>query len=395
VTTATMTWSPSGKWMVAAAGVVTAVALLWAAASAHLQRACTLRDTPYLPLCPPPPAQPADVQEQLMARISRNPGDSWAWVRLLVAKEGPERAAVLRGAAELAPNHAAVMRQRAVAALEGGRLPEAVALLVQMTADRHAPDAANLLAQIIPTQEGVALLRPHLAKARFWLPTAMHAMESLKLPPGAALPLFAEALEKGALPQQSVQAYMRVLKAKGDWLDAYGLWLLQHKQAVPLLYNGSFDHAFVPDGFDWEFTPVTRTRAGVIIQQHAVARRGSVLELEFTGRSFTKAIIRQHVFLAPGPYRLRGEYMASKLRSEAGLSWAVLCPSGPAAVAAQSSPMQDTGGAWKVIEFDFKVPADCGPMATLQLEPSAAYEAVAGIKGRLGLDGFGLTPWPN
>jgi hypothetical protein len=185
---------------------------------------------------------------------------------------------------------------------------------------------------------------------------------------------------------------MRSLKASGQWLDAYGLWIAHHKgEAVPLLYNGGFDQPIESDGFDWEFTNAPRSRAGVLIEQEAVARRGLVLDLDFTGRGFASPIVRQYLFLAPGTYRMRGEYMAPKLRSEEGLAWSVQCTAGRKAVLGRSQGLRETGGVWKPFEFEFTVPPDCGAVASLQLDPAAAFEATTGLKGTVSFDAFSLA----
>ena len=200
-----------------------------------------------------------------------------------------------------------------------------------------------------------------------------------------------EARDRGALPDQSWRNYVRDLKASGYWVDAYGLWLASRKDPAPLLYNGGFDDPFEQDGFDWEFTLAPRSRAGVVFEQDAVARRGNVLALEFTGRSFPSPILRQYVFTAPGSYRLQGDYMASKLRSDQGLVWSVVCTAGSKAVAGRSAALQDTGGVWRRVEVQFTIPPDCGPVASVQLEPAAAYEAGTGMRGELALDAFSLA----
>jgi hypothetical protein len=157
-----------------------------------------------------------------------------------------------------------------------------------------------------------------------------------------------------------------------------------------LLYNAGFDQPLELDGFDWEFTPVLRSRTGVAISQASVARRGLTLDLEFTGRAFTAPILRQHVFFPPGSYRLAGDY-ASKLRSEGGLTWNVACTFGNKQVVGSSPPLRDTGGSWRRFQLDFTIPNDCGPVATLQLMPTAAYEAAAGMRGQFSLDAFSLA----
>jgi hypothetical protein len=285
-----------------------------------------------------------------------------------------------------------VARWRAAQSLRQGKTEEALGMLVRILAYRGSPEAAQVVAQLAAGPQGPILLRPHMATAGEWLPQVLAASAALKLPAGDLLPIVAAAVEQGSLPDAARQGYMRSLKASGQWLDAYGLWLSQHKDAVPLLYNGGFDQAFEPDGFDWEFpNDVPRSRAGTVLEQDAVARRGLVLDIEFTGRRFSTPILRQYVFLAPGGYRVRGEYMSTKLRSEEGLAWRVQCTGGSRPVAGRSPALRETGGLWKVVEFEVTVPADCGPVASLQLEPAGAYEAATGIKGHVALDSFSLS----
>ncbi|MGV3572038.1 MAG: hypothetical protein ACO1PB_15690 [Ramlibacter sp.] len=377
------------NWKSAVAATVAALALFALAASEHLERACTVMDTPYLPLCEAAPMESAAVREQLRQRIAGNPGDAWAWTQLLVA-EGDTADEVAAGAAAVAPNHPNVIRWRASRALADGEHAKAVDLLVQMVSTRPAADAARVLARIAVTPEGTALLRPHLAQAERWLPKVLAQLAVLKIPAGASLPLVAAALEAGTLPEDTRRAYMRTLKTSGQWLDAYGLWLAYQKEQVPLLYNASFDLPLDADGFDWEFTPVVRSLAGVAVSQASVARRGSVLQLEFTGRKFKPAVLWQYVFAPAGAYRLTGEY-AARLRSEARLAWKVACSSGDNQVLGSSADLQDTAGAWSRFQVDFTVPPQCGPMVTIQLTAGAAHEAAAGMRGDLSLDAFSLT----
>ena len=370
---------------------VAAIGVLSLATSSHLGRACVEQDTPYLPLCSAPSADPAVERGELKQRLARNPGDASAWTQLLVTSPPAETEAVLPGAVLAAPNDPNVARWEAAEALQKGQAEKGVALLVNILRHSSSPESARVLAQIAVAPKGFALLQPHLDTAADWLPQVLAASTALKQAPGDMLPLVAGAQEKDALRDETLRYYMRVLKSSGQWLDAYGLWVASHKDVVPLLYNSGFDQPFEPDGFDWEFTPVPRSRAGTLIDQEAVARRGLVLDIDFTGRSFPSPIVRQYLFLAPGMYRLHGEYAASRLRTEEGLAWAVQCTGGRKPVAGRSPALRDTGGVWKPMEFEFTVPADCGPVASLQLDPVAAYESTTGIRGGISFDAFSLT----
>lgn len=381
----------SRRWLWGLAGVGAALVLFGLSVDTHLRRACVELDTPYLPLCAEPPATPEGRRQALHERLARHPGDSTAWTRLLASETMEGAPAVLPGATLSAPHHHYVARWRAVQAMQQGRMDEAVATLVQILRNQSSYETATALARIAASQEGTQLLRPHLATAGEWLPAVLGASASLKQPPGEMLALVAGAVGEGTLPPPARQQYMRSLKGAGQWLDAYGLWVSQHRDAVPLLYNAGFDQQFERDGFDWELTEVPRSRAGALFEHVSVARRGLVLGVEFTGRSLPSPIVRQYLFAQPGAYRLRGEYMASKLRSEEGLAWTVQCTAGRKAVVGRSQALRESGGVWRTLEFEFTVPPDCGVVASLQLEAAAPYEAVAGMKGYAAFDAFSLA----
>jgi len=377
------------RWILPLAGLAAAVVVFLLAMSSHLRSACTELDTPYLPLCADPPSDPGELRDEIRQRLARNPGDANAWTELLVNTEPSDAKAVLPGALLAAPHNPNVVRWQAAEAMQQGRMADGVALLVEVLRYRNSAEAAKVLAQLAAAPGGVALLRPHLATAAKWLPQVLQASWALKQPPGDMLPLVAAAQD--SLPDDTRQGYMRSLKASNQWLDAYALWVSYHKESVPLLYNGGFDQPIEVDGFDWEFTNVPRSRAGMVIGQEAIARRGLVLDIEFTGRGFAAPIVRQYLFLPPGGYRLHGEYMAPKLRAEEGLAWSVQCTAGRKPVLGRSPPLRETGGVWKALEFDFTVPPDCGAVASLQLDPAAAYEAATGFRGHVAFDAFSLT----
>lgn len=385
-------WGSGVTALLAAAAACVLLAAV--AVPAHLQRACQTRDTPYLPICPETPPPPEVARAGLEERVQRNPGDAGAWTRLLVATPaqqagGPQ---VLAAATVLAPNHPNVLRLRAAAALQEGRLQEGVDLLVQMLRTRGTPQAGQALAQLVASGEGVPLLRPHLSTAGTWMPKLLGRVTELKVPPTAVLPLVAEIAPTGTLPAAWLRHYLQLLVRAGQWHDAYGLWLLMHKGSLPLIYNAGFDRHIDGGTFDWQFVPPVRTRTGALVEQVRLAGRGLVLEMQFTGRRFPLPIVRQYIVAAPQAYVLKGEYAASKLRSERGLAWRVVCPYKANAVVATSAPMEDTGNVWRPFELGFTLPPDCGPVASLQLEPLAAFEAMAGMRGRFAVDGLVLHP---
>lgn len=381
---------PSRPRLLAIGAAVVAIGLFALAAAAHLRNACFEQDTPYLPLCPADPQEPDQVRGRLHAHIARNPGDASAWTQLLATEPREGVMTVLPGATLAAPNNHNVTRWRALQALEAGKSEEGIAMLVQILRYRRSPETAGILAQVAATPEGLQVLKPHLATGAQWLPKVLLAARTLKLAPPDLLPIVVAGINEGVLPATDRQTFLRWLKSTGNWIDAYGLWVALHRDQVPLLYNAGFDQRLQLDGFDWEYTWAPRSRAGVLVDQEPIARRGLVLEVEFTGRRFALPVVRQYLFAPPGSYRLRGEYAISKLRSEEGLAWTLQCTAARQ-TAGRSQPLRDSGGAWRPFEFEFQIPPDCGAVVSLQLEPAGAYEAATGIKGRAAFDAFSLV----
>jgi hypothetical protein len=378
---------------IAAAGLLVAAVLAWLAVSTHLARACTVMDTPYLPLCRDPETlSKPERTAMLAARVARNPGDSDAWIRLTHVDRSAREKSLLSAAFALAPTDTNVLMWRVGDALQRSDEPMAIGLLVQLIEQRGKAEAAQALAQIVASGSGTQLLLPYLASAEKWLPSVLITLPAMKLPIESALPLLAHASERKTVSQRTVDSFIRDLKTAGRWADAYGLWLAQQKEATPLLHNGGFDHLFQPDGFDWEVTPVLPSKAGAIVTQRNLTRRGPVIEVEFTGRAVTVPLLRQYLFLAPGKYLLRGSFMSSRLRTEQGLAWLGRCINSKSAkaVAGRSAGLTDTAGVWQQFQFELLVPADCGLVTSLQLETSAPSEAAAGFKGRAYFDAFEL-----
>jgi hypothetical protein len=357
-----------------------AVLLAWLCLGVNLSRGCTVDDTPYLDLCAKAP-----TADSLRERIARNPGDSAAYVQLALLDRSPARSRSIAAAAQLAPNDGNVLLMQAGDALNRQDWPHAVEPLVRLTNYRENANASQILARLIAGGQG-DLLFPYVTPGSHWLPRALGELSALKAPFSAVLPLVSKALKTGVLSPDDARVYLRQLKTAGAWLDAYSLWVSLHDGPLPALYNGSFEDAFDPDGFDWEPTVTTpASRAGAIVERRASDKHGAVLDVRFTGRALPAPLVRQYLFIGEGRYRLRGEYMAHQLRMEHGLAWNVQC-TGIAESAGRTAALGDTGGSWEPFTLEFSVPPGCGAVASLQLETFAPFEAALGARGRVAFD---------
>lgn len=381
------------------AAVVAAVGLLALAIGMNLARQCAAAADAGAAACDARvDGSPAHLQA-LRHEIGANPGHAGAYARLADLVRGEQRAAVLRAASAVAPNEPAVLRARAALALDEPRLADAARDLVQLS-ELYAhvlPEPSQVLARLIAAGHG-DLLKPYLRPGSRWLGHVLGTMLEMQLPLAAAGPLITQASAQGVLERGRLQDLQRRLKEAGSWVDAYGLWVGQHQGRVPVLYNAGFEHLFQPDGFDWEVNEGPLGRSGVQVARRSFAPRGFVLEVRYTGRGVQGVPVRQYLYLSPGRYRLAGQYRTENLKSEQGLAWAVRCVSGAALAkgdagppAGRSAALGDTQDDWRGFSFDIEVPGDCGPVASLQLETFAPYEAAVGLRGRAYFDAFELS----
>lgn len=369
---------------------VVALALAGLSAVVNLREGCRTGDTPYIPICGTESQELAERVARSRERIAASPGAASAYVQLALDQGGANRSS-LAAARLLAPHDPNVLMMTALAAVQRQDWPAAAAPLVELSERHtHAP-AAVMLAHLVAGGQG-AVLTPHLHPRNSWLPLVLQELGRAYGGLQQAIPLLAEAMKRDALDPALLPTYIRSLKEAGAWGDAYSLWLALNRGNAPLLYNASFDQPLFANGFDWEpADPHTSGRTGVVIERVGAAGRGSVLEMRLTGRALPVPLLRQHLFIAPGRYRLTGEYLGSPLRMDHGLAWAVRCMGPQRSLVGRSDALPDTAGSWRGFSFDFTVPESCGLVASLELETFAAYEAVIGARGRVTFDALSLA----
>jgi hypothetical protein len=371
------------------ASCIAAAAMIgWMALNVNHERTCALGESVGHDFCAPPAPGSAAEAEMLRARIARNPGDANAYTALALADTSERHDELVAIASQLAPREPNLLLHRAAAALDQRDWAAAVPPLVELADRRDLAGASSSLAYLVSIGQA-QLLEPYLTPGSQWLQRMLAQMRAAGASFSGALPLVIRALQRGVIDAETVRSYVRDLKAVGAGGDAYALWLSLHGKSLPILYNASFDRDFELDGFDWE-APSANTparRVGVTVERRRAEERGSVLDLSFTGRPVGLPILRQYLFTGPGHYRLHGDYRGREFRMEDGLVWAVRCGKDSAGL---SAPLRDTGGLWRTFEFDFKLPADCGMVASLQLETANPADATLGARGRMFFDNFSL-----
>lgn len=379
-----------GLWL-GVAGV-----LCWVAWPQQIERGCWLEEWPLDESCPTllAPVDRVNHPEIFQQHLQANPGDAMAYARLLYAlwkKQDPLAQDMLRHAMTLAPNDSRVLIILAADGLAKEDWPLASRALIRLV-ERGNPDARKYLLELMlnPATQGAVL--GQLDHNAYWL-DAMLATAPPKTPPVLLQQFVSEGHALGVVKTQTVLNMVDKLKASGDWMDAYTLWVALRQQVDSGLHNPGFDQRSLRRGFDWEWPQQAANKQGMrIAQVPASPRAGSMLELELTARgSLPVSLIGQTMLVLGENFKLEGRYMSDRMRSKEGLSWVLRCAAGGDRWA-QSEPLKDTQRQWQGFEIRFKVPPECFGMVRLQLEASALWEARAGMSGVMYFDDFKLTP---
>lgn len=382
--------------------VLLALALAWKAWQVNQRLACWANQWPELDACASiNGTTPPERVIRLKERLARNPGDARAavelayWSRQVPEISAEEKAGHLARASQLAPNDVAVLQMGTADTLAMQAWDRAVPLLVRLSTLHHDADASLMLADLV----GQAVVDPGLQTALLaaaradttWMDRVVPAMSREKIPLVTIMPLVNEAIVHSRLPPRAGQSLVRQLKGEGLWLEAHAIWTHLWQRPLPYVFNGDFETALVPGGFDWEI-PGGRNdhRAGARISLVRQPGRGQVMRIDFTGRTIQQPMLRQHLILPPGNYRLTGQWQSVDLRSTQGLTWRLTCVKNRKELG-HSHGLKAGGRDWQTLEWLFTVPADCGLPVELALVTAAPFEARTGLRGEIMLDRMELV----
>lgn len=372
------------------------LALVWQTNRDHL---CGHQEWLHEAFCPAQEEDPVRRIENLRRHLHGNPGDAQSWIKLAVEmSQGghvfpPEAKAVIAMASKLAPNDPRVRQLLVRQLLDAGQwvaAVDALVYLVQQTKDR---ESAGMLAMLLQVPQARDAMVERVTPGAPWLEILFSVIGQSKMSPVFAMPLAHRVVELNGLTPAMARSLITPLKQAGHWNEAYALWLAWQGGSVSQPFNGSFDHGFMLDGFDWELGAAQAARSGVRVEQPEVAGRGRVLEVEFVGRGIPNPVIRQSMLLLQSRYTLRGEYQSAGLRTRDGVAWSLHCVHDGREVA-RSAGLGESAGQWVAFEIDIAWPAACGMAAVLQLQALSSYEAVAGMRGRILFDNLRLEPRP-
>jgi len=310
----------------------------------------------------------AEAGEAMLARAyEADPTDPRPLIVLAarLAEEGDlQRAdALVEIADRLAPVHP--IRQREIALYWDGRGQpvQALAHLSRvMEADgsrsrRFYPVWLNLA-----EEPGLrTLLLPYAKAPPIWWPgffrfaaVGAEDVETMRL-------LFNMRRQSGTAPvtPEERAAYLGRLEREGLIDEAYLVWVnglsIRERDALGLVYNGSFELPLSNAGFGWHLHH-PRAEAATLATQGAAGARA--LELRFRALETRFQHLHQPLFLDAGTYRLSGQVRSERLKTQGGLRWRARCRLPEPAVLGESTRLFGPDG-WEAFSFDFEVPDSC------------------------------------
>lgn len=384
-------------------GTAVMLVLAWQIVGKNFSVACHLRQWPVQSGCDPAPDHDAVATVTRLRRaLQANPGDAESVAKLARlaatrnAPEGLQREALLAVASALTPQDPTVIRLRAQRAIRQKDWGRAVDLLVALRDVHLEFEGGEGLAALAEVGLGIDAMRRHVVRGALWLDFITEVLATQNRSFDALLPLISEGLKLGIVSERVLDLVYRRLRERGQWSDAYALWLQTTPSHTGLLANGDFESPLRANeaGFGWELVQGPASASGVAAQTLQAQGRGRVLQVVFNGRSAMMPVARQAVFLPPGRFRLTGMYRTDNLVTEHGLAWVARCPADGALVA-QSAALLDTANRWTPFEMTITAPEKCGDVVYLQLETKAAYEAAAGLRGNAAFDAIALARMPG
>jgi hypothetical protein len=351
----------------------------------------------------PVPGPAAEAREQVRA---------WAESALL---NDPLNARALRILGQLAADDETV--EKLMQAAARGSLRESVAVFWLMQKSYERKDYATTinyadillrtrpqyiiyiiptLAELAENPDAARELKKFLAKNPPWrgqfFPALFNSISDARTP----LDLFLGIKDTPTPPTAAdVGGYLNFLIGHKFYELAHFTWRQflppDQQNSTGFLYNGSFENS--PSGmpFDWVIAPGTGVTIDIATRSDRDGQRALFMEfghgrVEFRG-------VTQFIMLAPGTYRLKGQYKG-QIKGRRGLAWGITC-------AADGKPLGKsvmfTGGtpAWEDFEFAFTVPSEDCRGQHLRLELSARSASEQFVSGSAWFDELEISAVPE
>jgi hypothetical protein len=187
-------------------------------------------------------------------------------------------------------------------------------------------------------------------------------------------------------------AYLKRLVRDGEYAKAHEVWLgtlpADERSESALLYNADFRAPIDGTPFNWELASTPGADVQLVTLQGA---KSKVLRLQFSGARITPFTAAQLMLLAPGDYRLTGQVKTTKLNTQRGLWWRIVCQGKPATELAHSDLVSGSMP-WTDFTVDFTVPAEACSAQRLELQLPARIAPETRIEGEAFYRGLRIAP---
>jgi len=367
-----------------------------------------LNGRPHLPspsTAAAPMAEPPEASRLLADALRSNPAEvaallMWAAEARDAEPERAERA--YRVAVDLAPADRDVLNSAAAFFLARGRVSEAVDLL-QRLVDQY-PDTREqvfpLLAGYFFSAEGANAWHEVAARNPPWVASFVVSSCEHGLDPSVLAALLVKRMAAAAATQSEIACVVERLRAAGRWNEAYQLWLNSLSRAqlanVGFVFNGGFETAPAPTGFDWTLSSRPERETGYAAEIVRAPGTGGrqALRVAYTGKRQYGVPAAQYLAVPPGNYAFAGMARIERMTLGRGVQWTIRCVAEgkPGAVVAHSERFIGSSE-WQPFGFDVAIPAGCDGQV-LQLEPVGPEGSVAFAGGTAWFDDFVLRRVP-
>jgi hypothetical protein len=351
------------------------------------------------------PGESPSARQLLSEALRGNPAEVAALLMWAgeAREESAERAELAyRAAVDLAPADRDVLNAAAAFYLERGRVPEAVDLLERL-AD-HYPDTREqvfpLLAGYFFSANGAAAWSDVAARNPPWVAPFIVASCRHGLDPSVLAALLVKRMAAGAAAQGEVACVVERLRIAGRWSEAYQLWLNSLPRGeladVGFVFNGGFETAPAPTGFDWMLASQPERETGyaaeIVRTPGASARRS--LRVAYTGKRQSGVPAAQYLAVPAGNYAFAGMARIERMTLGRGVHWTIRCiaEGRPGAVIARSERFIGSSD-WQPFGFEVTIPEGCDGQI-LQLEPVGPEGSVAFAGGTVWFDDLVLRRVP-
>ena len=200
------------------------------------------------------------------------------------------------------------------------------------------------------------------------------ASRGLKQPDGMIAIFDSIVKAGGSVEAAELSPTLSLLVSQGQYQQAYLLWLLDSTKPVIAksgnIINGDFGDTPSAAPFNWS----AQSGKFLIADASGYGRKGPALRLAYQDIGAPADLGQQLLVLAPGRYRLSGQWLTAGAPDPARVELAVVCANDQTDLASIAAP--DTHGAWRPFSQTLSVPETCAGQ-WLRFRPRSVGDGIA------------------